>query len=1108
MIQRRLLRRFVCLLLLGFLLAVQHSARAQTIAYNGYINKPTGNYSINFSLWNVENGGSSLVNRLWQTTLNPVTVTLIPNVTYGKLSVSLNFTTNPFINGSSYAAAFAQNLWIELKVGNDPPLPRQRFNTVIPALDVDRLIYVANALQHIDSAKTLERAAQAFFVRQVFADNPEADVRVVHRILSQSQNRFDSLYRSFQKRPAYRFRMPAYEATAHMLSILASSPGVNTLDPPNLPASSPTLAMRLAREAAEFAQNNGNWLAGNNWDYLETSNLLGRGRIAGEFNTYQTKQIEAMYDLARSDVRARVAVDLFFGAAFSAATYYTAADILKTNPNFRLSSNFAPLVTLLRDDGSIRANTSEIRAKVAEFQARMAAVFTESIAQFSALTANQTADYAGYFENNNTQQQQDRTNILAQQNLNIPRLQSAPAFVYVAPFVIEPDPVHEAYEQSRAVLDCAAAAANFTADVMESTSLTTALSNGAPIARAVASGLELAGATLDVMEAFGVFGKSNEEVIMDGINQLSSQLSSVQQQLNGRLDIIDANITNLYNSMNDQFGDIRNRLYVLNESINAVADAVRQNQASLIGIQSSLDRLTSNIFNFESQSARLQIKTNLLYITNQSNANLDVDLTTFGTKFTEFYQYAIDRADDDIEVGPALNSRSYAPINVETELKSGLPEWKTNYILEWARRNFVNPPMSSPYLTVRSLGASNVIVNPQSWEMSAIGLLRLSTYWPERYTTYTANHSPSNGLGFYGVRVKGEAIQRMAAAITLQPTFAGLSTEKSPLLQNALEYYRLQAENLGAVIDTLTAGQNTATAVNTIRGQYDMSGNPVAGNYKDAITRLNGAKLLLDGFVGLGLSRSLESVDLLSSLLYSRRPGNLDKTAQRLPDGDLIKALYFTWTTGENPRTTFSNMQVNRRDDLSRLFTSLQNGIMTETGIRPGTGEPLASVEVMLRRIDAFVQPRVFGTVRPDIGAFIPGEPVQLTFRYDYNSLTGTYRQQFTIPVFPSLSGVFSVNVPSNVYSVSIKAAKYLNRVFPVDTTSTTVNLGMVTMRVGDVSGDNRTNLTDLILVRNALGTTVISPLWNPAADVNSDGIVNMTDFNLVRSRQGERGEL
>lgn len=1107
--QRRLLRRLACLLLLCFLLASQqHSAHAQTIAYNGYINKPTGNYSINFSLWNVENGGNSLVNKLWQTTLNPVAVTFIPNVTYGKLAVNLNFTTNPFINGSSYALAFAQNLWIELKVGNDPPLPRQRFNTIVPATDVNRLIYVANALHRIDTGKALERAAQAFFVRQVFAGNPEADVRVVHRVLSQAQNRFDSLYRSFQMAPAYRFRMPAYEATAHMLSILASSPGVNTLDPPNLPATSPTLAMRLAREAAEFAQNTGNWLAGNNWDYLETSNLLGRGRIAGEFQTYQSKQLEAMYNLAQSDVRARVAVDLFFGAAFNAATYQTAIQVLDANEKFKMSANFAPLATLLRADGTIRASVTEIRTKVQEFQARMAAVFTESINQLSTLTAHQTADYAGYFETNNAQAQTDRTNILAQKNVNIPRLQAAPAFSYVAPFIIEPDPAHEAYELSRAVLDVAVAAANFTADVMESTSLTTAFSNGAPIARSVASGLEVAGAALDLMETLGVFGKSNEEVIMDGINQLSSQLSSVQQQLNGRLDIIDANITNLYNSMNTQFGDIRDRLYVLNESITAVADAVRQNQASLVGIQSSLDRLTSNIINFENESARQPIKINLISITNLENAGLDLSLTDFGNMYSVFYQYAIDGADNTNEVGLALASRAYAPLNVETEMTSGLPEWKTNYILEWARRNFVNLPGGSPYTQVRSLGASNVTVNPQAWEMSAIGLLRLSTYWPHRYATYTANHSPSNALGFYGVRTKGEAIQKMAAAITLHPTLAGLSVEKSPLLQNALEYYRLQAENLLAVIDGLTTGQSTTAAVVTILGQYDNNGNPVAGTYKDAITRLNGAKLLIDGFVGLGLSRSLESVDLLSSLLYSRRPGNLDKTSQRLPDGNLIKALYFSWTAGENPRTTFNAMQINRRGDLSRLFTTLQNGILIETAARPGTGEPLAAVEVMLRRLDPFVQPRVYGTLTPDIGAFIPGEPVQLTFRYDYNSLTGTYGQAFTIPVFPNQTGAFSVNVPSNVYSLSIKTAKYLNRVFPVDTTLTTVNVGAVTMLVGDVSGDNRINLTDLILVRNALGTTSFSPLWNPAADINSDGIVNMTDFNLVRARQGQRGEL
>ncbi len=56
---------------------------------------------------------------------------------------------------------------------------------------------------------------------------------------------------------------------------------------------------------------------------------------------------------------------------------------------------------------------------------------------------------------------------------------------------------------------------------------------------------------------------------------------------------------------------------------------------------------------------------------------------------------------------------------------------------------------------------------------------------------------------------------------------------------------------------------------------------------------------------------------------------------------------------------------------------------------------------------------------------------------------------------------------------------------------------------LGDVDGNDRVGMSDLKLIRSALGARVGTPNYLPAADVNGDGRINMADLRLARRNLG-----
>jgi hypothetical protein len=74
-----------------------------------------------------------------------------------------------------------------------------------------------------------------------------------------------------------------------------------------------------------------------------------------------------------------------------------------------------------------------------------------------------------------------------------------------------------------------------------------------------------------------------------------------------------------------------------------------------------------------------------------------------------------------------------------------------------------------------------------------------------------------------------------------------------------------------------------------------------------------------------------------------------------------------------------------------------------------------------------------------------------------------------------------------------------------VNTMNNTFNDGNVTVTIlGDVNGDFKVTLADLVLLANAYNSQPGSPKWNPNADLNADGVVSLTDLVLMAVHYGQ----
>ncbi len=73
-----------------------------------------------------------------------------------------------------------------------------------------------------------------------------------------------------------------------------------------------------------------------------------------------------------------------------------------------------------------------------------------------------------------------------------------------------------------------------------------------------------------------------------------------------------------------------------------------------------------------------------------------------------------------------------------------------------------------------------------------------------------------------------------------------------------------------------------------------------------------------------------------------------------------------------------------------------------------------------------------------------------------------------------------------------------------IDFLDNTLADGTVNVRmVGDVNGDNKVDIKDLVAVIPSFGASPLHPNWNPLADLNLDNVINMRDIGLIAKNFG-----
>lgn len=107
-------------------------------------------------------------------------------------------------------------------------------------------------------------------------------------------------------------------------------------------------------------------------------------------------------------------------------------------------------------------------------------------------------------------------------------------------------------------------------------------------------------------------------------------------------------------------------------------------------------------------------------------------------------------------------------------------------------------------------------------------------------------------------------------------------------------------------------------------------------------------------------------------------------------------------------------------------------------------------------------------------------------------------------------SGSYSIpSVQTGTYTLKFKAVKYLVKKATAIFVSAdvTTDAGKVSLKVGDVNGDNIIDLSDLGYLATAYGTRTGDALFDTRCDFNSDDIIDLSDLGWLASNYGLKGD-
>jgi hypothetical protein len=134
---------------------------------------------------------------------------------------------------------------------------------------------------------------------------------------------------------------------------------------------------------------------------------------------------------------------------------------------------------------------------------------------------------------------------------------------------------------------------------------------------------------------------------------------------------------------------------------------------------------------------------------------------------------------------------------------------------------------------------------------------------------------------------------------------------------------------------------------------------------------------------------------------------------------------------------------------------------------------------------------------------------------------SGSFQETFNVTVYASTAPITSVNVtlpPGNSTNITfawntadVAYGNYTITAYalPVsgetNTTNNNCTGGLITVSIpGDLNGDFKVNLSDLVIFARAYGSKPDSANWNPNADIDDSGTVNLSDLIVLAEHYGK----